>query len=254
MSLQEFITHIIIEETNQKEFATIKTKALTTKANLVEDKLAQKRYDPKPYHKYKSKNKNSFPYASNTTFKRMGNYYICGKSGHHITQYRYRVVRNDNRPKSKANLVDKDDITARVVSQANLVINVNKWVEQAIRIEINSIKKNNTWKLVDLPGGEKAIQCKWIFKKKLNLDRSVDKYKARLIAKGFTQKLHIDYFDTFTLVARISSIWILISLELIHNLVIHQMDVKTTFLNVDLDEEIYMTQPEGCVVSGQENK
>jgi len=77
---------------------------------------------------------------------------------------------------------------------------------------------------------------------------------ARLVAKGFTQKPNIDFFYTFAPVTRISSIRILIALVVIHKLVIYQMDVKTTFLNGDLEEEIYMTQPKGCVVDGQENK
>jgi len=105
-----------------------------------------------------------------------------------------------------------------------------------------------------LPKGAKSIGCKWIFKKKYQSNGSIDKYKARLIAKGFTQKPNIDYFDTFTLVTRISSIRVLLVLTTTHKLVIHQMDVKTAFLNGDLLEEIYMTQLEGCVVPSQENK
>ena len=101
--------------------------------------------------------------------------------------------------------------------------------------------------------GAKPIGCKWIFKKKYHPDGSIDKYKVRLVAKGFTQKPNIDYFDTFAPVTRISSIRVLLALTATHKLVIHQMDVKTAFLNGDLEEKIYMTQPEGCVVPGQEN-
>ena len=108
--------------------------------------------------------------------------------------------------------------------------------------------------MVDLPPGAKPIGCKWIFKRKLNPDGSVDKFKARLVAKGFTQKQNIDYFDTFAPVTRISSIRVLITLASIYKLVIHQIDVKTAFLNGDLEEEIYMVQPEVCVVPAQENK
>jgi len=85
-----------------------------------------------------------------------------------------------------------------------------------------------------------------------NPDGSIDKYKARLVAKGFTQKPNIDIFETFAPVTRISSIKILIALAAIHKLVIHHMDVKTTFLNGDLEEKIYMIQPKGCVMDGQE--
>ena len=92
-----------------------------------------------------------------------------------------------------------------------------------------------------MPKKAKLIGSKWIFKKKYRSNGSIDTYKARLVAKGFTQKHNIDYFDTFALVTRISSIWVLLALAATNKLVIHQMDVKTTFLNGDLEEEIYMT-------------
>ena len=90
--------------------------------------------------------------------------------------------------------------------------------------------------------------------KKINSDGSIEKYKARLVAKCFSKKQNIDYFDTFALVTGISSIRILITLASIYKLFIHQMDVKTTLLNEDLEEEIYMLQPKGCITPGQENK
>jgi hypothetical protein len=87
-------------------------------------------------------------------------------------------------------------------------------------------------------------------RKKLKPDGTVDKYKARLVAKGFTQKKGEDYFDTYSLVARLITIRVLIALAAIHDLLIHQMDVKTSFLNGELDEEIYMKQPERFVMHG----
>ncbi|PWA94304.1 retrotransposon protein [Artemisia annua] len=96
--------------------------------------------------------------------------------------------------------------------------------------------------------------CKWIFKKKMKVDGTVEKFKARLVIQGFKQKSGIDYFDTYVPVARISTIRLLIALASIHNLVIHQMDVKTAFLNGDLDEEVYMNQPQGFIMPGNENK
>ena len=114
--------------------------------------------------------------------------------------------------------------------------------KETIKNELESILKNRTWELVDLPLGEKPIGYKWIFKRKYLLDSSIEKYKARLVAKGFLQKQNIDYFDTFAHVTRISFIRILIALTSIHKIFIHQMDVKTAFLNGDLEEEIYMLQ------------
>ncbi|GKC91188.1 zinc finger, CCHC-type containing protein, partial [Tanacetum coccineum] len=96
---------------------------------------------------------------------------------------------------------------------------------------------NNTWVLADLPPGCKPLGCKWIFKRKLKVNRTIEKFKARLVIQGFKQKSGIDYFDTYAPVACISTIRLLIAMASIHNLIIHQMDVKTAFLNGDLDEK-----------------
>ncbi|GKB46814.1 zinc finger, CCHC-type containing protein [Tanacetum coccineum] len=98
------------------------------------------------------------------------------------------------------------------------------------------------------------IGCKWIFKRKLKVDGTIKKFKARLVIQGFKQKSEIDYFDSYAPVARISTIRLLIIMTSIHNLIIHQMDVKTTFLNAYLDEEVYMNQPQGFIMTGNENK
>ncbi|KAJ9557953.1 hypothetical protein OSB04_012567 [Centaurea solstitialis] len=126
--------------------------------------------------------------------------------------------------------------------------------KEAIQDEIDSIMHNNTWKLSDSPPGCKLLNSKWIFKRKMKVDGSIDKYKAILVIQGFRQKEGIDFFDTYAPVARITTIRLLLALAAIHNLVIHQMDVKTAFLNGELDKEIYMKQPEGFVISGNENK
>ncbi|GJZ10830.1 zinc finger, CCHC-type containing protein [Tanacetum coccineum] len=113
---------------------------------------------------------------------------------------------------------------------------------------------NNTWVLADLPSGCKSLGCKWIFKRKLKVDGTIEKFKARLVIQGFRQKLGIDYFDTYSTMVRISIIRLLITLTSIHNLIIHQMDVKTPFLNGKLDEEVYINQSQGFIISGNENK
>ena len=92
--------------------------------------------------------------------------------------------------------------------------------------------------------------CKWVFRKKLRPDGSIEKFKARLVAKGFKQREGLDYFDTYSPVARTTTIRVLIALASAFSLEIHQMDVKTAFLNGDLEEEIYMEQPESFIVSG----
>ncbi|GKF77602.1 zinc finger, CCHC-type containing protein [Tanacetum coccineum] len=100
----------------------------------------------------------------------------------------------------------------------------------------------------------RPLGCKWIFKRKLKVDGTVEKFKARLVIQGFKQNSGIDYFDTYALVARISTIRMLIAMTSIHSLIIHQMDVKTTFLNGELDEVVYMNQPQGFIMLGNENK
>nr|GEU29115.1 hypothetical protein [Tanacetum cinerariifolium] len=117
--------------------------------------------------------------------------------------------------------------------------------KEAIEDEIGSIMENNTWVLSDLPRGYKPLGCKWIFKRKMKVDGTIDKFKAPLVVQGFRQTEGIDYFDTYAPVARITTIRLFLAIPAIHNLVIHQMDVKTTFLNGDLDEKVYMKQPKG---------
>ena len=126
--------------------------------------------------------------------------------------------------------------------------------KEAVNSEIESILSNHTWELVDLPPGNKPLGSKWIFKRKMKDDGTIDKYKARLVVKGFRQKEGLDYFDTYSPVTRITSIRMLIALAAVYGLEIHQMDVKTAFLNGELEEEIYIEQPEGFVVPGKEKK
>ncbi|KAK1407693.1 hypothetical protein QVD17_39315 [Tagetes erecta] len=141
----------------------------------------------------------------------------------------------------------------KTFSEAMASRDASFWKE-AVQDEMDSIIQSKTWKLTNLPPGCKALGCKWIFKRKKKVDGSIDKFKARLVIQGFRQKEGIDFFDTYAPVARISTIRLLLALASIHNLVIHQMDVNTAFLNGELDEEIYMKQPEGFVVPGNEHK
>ncbi|GJS77923.1 retrotransposon protein, putative, ty1-copia subclass [Tanacetum coccineum] len=122
----------------------------------------------------------------------------------------------------------------------------NKWID-AMNAEIQSMMDNMVWVLVDLPPGYNTIGSKWRFKKKTDMDGIVHVYKARLVAKGYTQLYGVDYEETFSPVADIRAIRILISIAAYYDYEIWQMDVKTAFLNGYLDEDIYMVQPEGFV-------
>jgi len=124
----------------------------------------------------------------------------------------------------------------------------------AMEEEMQSLKKSKTWKLAQLPKGKKAIGCKWVFAKKEGFpDKEDVRYKARLVAKGYAQKKGIDYNEVFSPVVKHSSIRILLALVAQLNLELAQLDVKTAFLHGDLNEEIYMTQPEGYKVAGKED-
>jgi len=145
------------------------------------------------------------------------------------------------------------DNTPTSIVEAYASPDADDWKE-AVQSEMDSILSNGTWELTKRPYGCKPVGCKWIFKKKLKPDGTIDKYKSRLVAKGYTQKKGEDFFDTYSPVARLTTIRALLSLAVSYGLIIHQMDVKTAFLNGELDEEIYMNQLDGFVMKGQENK
>lgn len=114
--------------------------------------------------------------------------------------------------------------------------------------------KNDTWVLVDLPSNCRAIRLKWIFKVKRNSDGSINKYKARLVAKGYIQKHGVDFDEVFAPVARIETVRLIIGMAASLCWELHHLDVKTAFLNGDLKEEVFVSQPEGFVVKGKETK
>ncbi|CAB3995164.1 Retrovirus-related Pol poly from transposon TNT 1-94 [Paramuricea clavata] len=119
--------------------------------------------------------------------------------------------------------------------------------------EYQFLMENETWELVELPPGRKAITCRWVFKVKHGENGKIDRFKGRLVAKGSLQKYGIEFDETFSPVVRFTSIRALLAFAVSRNMFIHQMDVVTAFLNGTLDEDIYMEQPEGYVVPGKEN-
>ena len=113
---------------------------------------------------------------------------------------------------------------------------------------------NQVWTLIEAPNGVKLIGCKWVYKRKRGIDGKVETFKAWLVAKGYTQKEGFDYKETFSPIAMIESIRILLSIAANMDYEIWQMDVKIAFLNESLDETIYMIQPEGFIAKSQEKK
>ena len=130
-------------------------------------------------------------------------------------------------------------------------VDAQEWLE-AMNREMDSMYSNSVWSLVDAPKGVRPIGCKWIYKRKRGSDEKVETFKARLVAKGYSQKEGVDYDETFSPVAMLKSIQILLAVAANLDYEIWQMDVKTAFLNGNLEEEIYMQQPRGFIVKGQE--
>ena len=112
---------------------------------------------------------------------------------------------------------------------------------------------NQIWDLVKAPNDIKPVGCKWVYKRKRVIDGNVETFKSRLVAKGYTQKEGIDYEETFSLVAMLKSIRILLSIVAHYDYEIWQMDIKTAFLNGNLEEEINMTQSKGLILKNQEH-
>ena len=124
----------------------------------------------------------------------------------------------------------------------------------AMEDELLSIQRNGTWELVDLPEGKNVISLKWIFKTKFLPDGSIQKYKARLVARGFLQQQGIDFEETFAPVARFETVRLILALAAHKQWKIFQFDVKSAFLNGDLEEEVYVCQPPGFENMEEENK
>ena len=117
--------------------------------------------------------------------------------------------------------------------------------------ELEAMEANKTWSIVRLPAGRHSIGCKWVYKIKFNTNGSVARYKARLVAKGYTQQEGVDFIDTFSHVAKLVTIKVLLALATQSNWHLVQLDVNNVFLNGDLFEEIYMDIPLGYGRKGE---
>ncbi|KAL0385511.1 UNVERIFIED_CONTAM: Copia protein [Sesamum radiatum] len=117
--------------------------------------------------------------------------------------------------------------------------------EKAMAEELQALEQNETWKLTSLPPGKRAIGSRWVYKLKLNPDGSVNRYKARLVAKGYSQIEGVDYTDSFSPVAKNVTVRIFLSIAAAYSWPLHQLDVNNAFLHGFLDEEVYMSPPDG---------
>ena len=128
-----------------------------------------------------------------------------------------------------------------------------KW-KIAMDQEIDAIRRNETWELMELPTNKQALGVKWVYRTKLKSDGNVEKYKARLVVKGYKQEYGVDYEEIFAPVTRIETIRLILSLAAQNGWKVYQMDVKSAFLNGHLKEEIFVAQPLGYVQRGEEEK
>ena len=118
--------------------------------------------------------------------------------------------------------------------------------------EMTSLRENHDWDLVKLPVGKKTVGSKWVYKVKTGADGSVQRYKARLVAQGFTQQYGIDFDETFCPVVRQELLRLLMALSVRYGLSIHQVYITIAFLNGTLEDEVYMQQPKGFEYPGKE--
>ena len=132
------------------------------------------------------------------------------------------------------------------------MVEKKEWKDSMIE-EYQSIMKNDVWDVFPRPEGKSVVTSKWIYKIKHAADDSIEKYKARFVARGFSQKEGTDYEETFASVARYSSIRSVLALATVMKWKIHQMDVKTAFLNGVVEEEVYVEQPLGFETHDRES-
>lgn len=148
-------------------------------------------------------------------------------------EYALNIASEIDVPNSIADLKDREDS--------------NKWM-QAVEEELDALKENDTWTVTKLPAGKKAINSKWVFRVKPDANGNVDKYKARLVVKGCSQKEGIDYSETYAPVASLVTVRTLLAFINQHGLLAEQLDVKNAFLHGSIKEEIYIKVPDGLKI------
>ena len=177
------------------------------------------------------------------------------KSHEEVQQPQFRRSQRENRgvpPDRYVAKLAKEESEPRSAKEALLSENKEEW-KKSMDDEIESLKKNNTWDVVPKPPDANIVSCKWVFKTKRNAEGNVERHKARLVARGFSQKYGTDYDEVFAPVVRQTTFRTLLTVASYKNMTIKHFDAKTAFLNGLLKEKIFMQQPEGYIISGKED-
>ncbi|KAL4366882.1 hypothetical protein GQ457_05G017780 [Hibiscus cannabinus] len=178
------------------------------------------------------------------------------KLPHHLKDYEVSLPKTKTSPHTIAQVLSYQNVSPKHLSYVsnveilkepktyNQAILHDSW-KTAMKEEIIALENNHTWDLVSLPPGKQTIGCKWVFRTKLKSDGSLERYKARLVAKGYTQQLGIDYIDTFSPVAKLTTIRTILAVAASKNWCLQQLDINNAFLHGYLQEEVYMQPPPG---------
>lgn len=160
-----------------------------------------------------------------------------------------RSIRTKKPNPKYANVAIVEDANAKEPETFAEAFQNSDW-SKAMQEEIAALKRNQTWELVPKPRDVEPFSCKWVYKIKRRTDGSIERHKAHLVARGFSQQYGLDYDETFSPVAKLTTVRVLLALAANKDWDLWQMDVKNAFLHGDLDREIYMNQPMGFQSQG----
>ena len=174
--------------------------------------------------------------------------------GHEMAVHKASEIKSEEVSKCHFALISSGDISEpTTIKQALEGEHAQEW-KAAADAEYSALMENKTWDLVDRPSNRKVLTNKWVFRIKYHSDGSIERFKGRLVVRGFEQVHGLDYEETFAPVVKFDTIRTLLAFATQNGLLLHQMDVVTAFLNGIIDQEIYMEQPDGYAVRGQESK
>ncbi|KAF3655398.1 putative receptor protein kinase TMK1-like [Capsicum annuum] len=181
-------------------------------------------------------------------------YRLILDTGRHLDLVETYYVPSLSRNLVSLSKLDKTGYSFNFVSFSQAVEsnNSDKWIN-FMKNELKSMEQNEVWELVELPEGCKRVECKWVFKTKRDSTGNIEHHKARLVTKGFTQKNDIDHKETFSPISKKDSLRIIMALVAPYDIALHQIDVKTVFLNGNLEKRVYMNQPKEFSIKGKEH-